>query len=526
MYFDPPCAVPARFPSPFATPPHPLACHAADALRERIRDLPSLAIDGKMFGVLVVADRDGRIGALHGFSGMLDGRWHVEGFVPPLFDAVTRDRVWPAGEAELDQITAQLAALERSAAGPAAELVELDRSHAAALVELRARHREQRAGRRAARDATTDPQALHALDQASRGDAAEKRRLLHAHATARTALANDVAVFEARRRELAAHRAERSRQYLIELFDTYEIANARGERASLRAVFAPDEPPGGTGDCAAPKLLGHAYRLGLRPLALAELWWGAPPATGGRHAGVFYPACRGKCGPLLAYMLDGLEVEPPPVFGTDAPADAALETVFEDAWLAIVNKPAGMLSVPGRSAAVRDSVQTRLAARYREAHLVHRLDLDVSGLLLVAKDRGTHAVLQQAFADHKIEKHYLAWLAGLPSRDGGTIELALRVDVDDRPRQIYDPVHGKPAVTEWRVISRVCGRALVAMVPRTGRTHQLRVHAAHPLGIGVPIVGDRLYGQDAPRLLLHAATLSFVHPHTKKPLVVACEAPF
>jgi tRNA pseudouridine32 synthase / 23S rRNA pseudouridine746 synthase len=207
--------------------------------------------------------------------------------------------------------------------------------------------------------------------------------------------------------------------------------------------------------------------------------------------------------------------------------------VFEDDWLVIVDKPAGLLSVPGRSGQLRDSVQVRLRARHPDASgpmIVHRLDLDTSGLVLVAKDAATHAALQKLFACRAIEKRYVAWLdheVGRPvGADRGVVELALRVDLDDRPRQIYDPVHGVPAVTEWRVIERAAGRTKVALVPRTGRTHQLRVHAAHPLGIGAPIVGDRLYGRPGDRLLLHAEGLAFVHPRTGARVSVERPAPF
>ncbi|HSK03862.1 MAG TPA: RluA family pseudouridine synthase, partial [Kofleriaceae bacterium] len=254
--------------------------------------------------------------------------------------------------------------------------------------------------------------------------------------------------------------------------------------------------------------------------ALAEVWWGAPPLAGGRHAGRFYPACRGKCGPILAHMLGGLPAEPPPVFGA-APAGEP-RVVFEDAWLVVVDKPAGMLTVPGRSSQLADCLLARLRARHPGALVAHRLDLDTSGLVIAAKDRATHAALQAQFARREIDKRYDAVLEGAPrgGGDGGVIELALRVDLDDRPRQIHDPVHGKPAVTEWRIIERLAGgRTRVELVPRTGRTHQLRVHAAHPLGLDAPIVGDRLYGRrghddgdGSGALMLRAVSLAFAHP--------------
>jgi tRNA pseudouridine32 synthase/23S rRNA pseudouridine746 synthase len=283
---------------------------------------------------------------------------------------------------------------------------------------------------------------------------------------------------------------------------------------SVRDLFAPDSPPGGAGDCAAPKLLAYAYREQLTPIALAEVWLGPPPPSGDRRTGNAYPACRGKCGPILAHMLAGLPAEPNPIFG-DASQIAADEprVVFEDRWLVVVAKPVGLLAVPGRSGLLTDSVQTRLVARYGAAHIVHRLDLDVSGLMLVAKDEATHGILQRQFARREIVKRYDAILDGAldPSRgESGTIELSLRVDVEDRPRQIVDPVHGKQAITSWQITHRDPATTRVVLQPLTGRTHQLRVHCAVGL---LPIVGDRLYGTPAPRLLLHASYLAFAHPH-------------
>ncbi|MDQ3300518.1 MAG: RluA family pseudouridine synthase [Myxococcota bacterium] len=486
-----------------------------------------------MFGVLVVADRDGRIATLRGFSGMLGGHWHVDGFVPPLFDVAARDAVWPAGEAELRTLARRIEALAGGETARCREqLAAIDDSHANVLAELRDRHRVDRAARRAARHAahaSSGNAVHHALDQASRADAAEKKRLLAAHADARDALARRLAVLDDERRTVEQLRADRSRHYLGVLFDTYVIANARGEQRRLRTLFDPEMPPGGAGDCAAPKLLGEAYRRGLRPLALAEVWWGAPPATGGRHAGVFYPACHGKCGPILAHMLEGLDADMPPVFGLARLADNEPRVIFEDEWLVVVDKPAGLLSVPGRSGLLRDSVQVRLRARYPAATgplVVHRLDLETSGVLVAAKDDATHAALQRLFARREVTKRYIAWLDGIPAAERGVVDLALRVDLDDRPRQLHDPVHGKPAVTRWEVIARDHGRTRVALFPQTGRTHQLRVHAAHACGIGVPIVGDRLYGREADRLQLHAEALAFLHPRTGAPLLVERMAPF
>ncbi|HET9993137.1 MAG TPA: RluA family pseudouridine synthase [Kofleriaceae bacterium] len=510
-YFDPqPTDVPARMPSPFAVPPHPLALRA-------IRELEVGTLsEGKMFGVLVVRDAAGRIGYLRAFSGMLDGSWDRDGFVGPAFDAGARAAFWPAGEAELGVLATEQRVLDDDPAH--VEHAVLVARHAGELAALKARHAERKAERKLARAGG----GSHALDQQSRADSAERRELDRAHAAELAPLDACVAELTARAKQLARRRAERSRELLVQIQDTYAFASARGEVKTLRELFAPDSPPGGAGDCAAPKLLAYAYRHALQPLALAEVWLGPPPSAGDRRTGACYPACRGKCGPILAHVLAGLDAEPPPVFGdaTQIPADEP-RVVFEDRWLVVVAKPVGLLSVPGRSGLLTDSVQTRLAARYGAAHVVHRLDLDVSGLMLVAKDEATHAILQKMFARREIHKRYVAILEDVPRDDAGSIELALRVDLDDRPRQLVDPVHGKQAITTWQVLDRASRR--VALSPLTGRTHQLRVHCAVALS---PIVGDRLYGTPGPRLLLHAEHLAFAHPHSGERLALELAAPF
>lgn len=580
-YLDAVADAPGRMPSPFATEPHPLARRAAEQLRaELAAGLAAhlgLAEDGKMFGVLVVRDANGRIGFLRGFSGMVRGRWHLEGFVPPAFDEDARESFWPAGECELATIAGQIRELDQEIEPVQKQLAELIAAHEVELDALRARHRTNRDARHASRRAldtlaascasdtlaapcaaavnpdtssaatstststsrtSTSTCTCHVhvhvhdqraqLDQESRRDAAERRVLDERHAAARAGIEVRLRPFVTERDRLDAERAATSNGFLVRLFDGYRLTNARGETRTVIEIFHPAAPPGGAGDCAAPKLLAYAYRNQLQPLALAEFWVGAPPATGGRRDGQFYPACRGKCGPILAHMLSGLDADAAPVFG-DAPIDPSEpRTLFEDSWLAVVAKPSGLLSVPGKGD-LADCVQSRLRARYPGATgplVVHRLDLDTSGLLLVAKDRGTYAALQRQFALREIDKRYIAWLDGEVAATHGTVDLPLRVDLDDRPRQLVDPVHGKPAVTDWQVLARSGGRTRVALSPRTGRAHQLRVHAAHPQGIGVPVVGDRLYGRPAARLMLHAEAIRFVHPHTQEHLSFRLDAPF
>lgn len=515
-------ALPARMPSPFAAgPPHPLAQRAIEALLAELGDAPlDAAGGGKMFGVLVVSDRAGRIGVLRAFSGMLRGRWFVDGFAPPLFDQAERDRFWPAGEAELAALDQRIARVRDGADALAldADAAALEDRLAAADAALAAGHAERRAARHAAptrtaehdRESRADGRERRSFDAAARAERAALRARRDAHA------ALVAAAIEAR--------AARSRELLARIHDGYQVVDGHGARHRLRDVYAPAAPPGGAGDCAAPKLIAHAHRLGLTPRALAEVWWGPPPPTGDRRAGVAYPACRGKCGPLLPVMLAGCAVDDAPLYGDDAPAE--VRVIFEDRWLIVVDKPVGLLAVPGRHARLRDSVATRLAASHGEVRVVHRLDLDTSGLMMMARDDATHAALQRAFAQRAIGKRYQAWLDGAVAGDAGVIELALRVDLDDRPRQIHDPIHGKPAVTRWQVLARDGARTRVALHPHTGRTHQLRVHCAHPLGLAAPIRGDRLYGRAGDRLALHAEALAFTHPHTGARIELASPTPF
>jgi tRNA pseudouridine32 synthase/23S rRNA pseudouridine746 synthase len=558
-------SLPARFPTPFgAGRPHALARRAAGELQAELalgRPLPSPAFEephrGKMFGVLVVEDGAGRIGYLRGFSGMLGGRWELDGFVGPAFDLDAFTAFWPAGEAELIEYDRRLADLVEAAEAILQRRDALDLAHAGGLGELAARHASRRSQRHAVRASHAETQAANggaapaseaSLVQESRADAAELRRLRRAQRDARAALVAPLVGLEERRRTLKAAQAARSTELLERVHAGYTLRNFQGCDRPLRTLFAPTSPPGGAGDCAAPKLLVHAAQRGLRPVALAEFWWGAPPATGGRHHGTYYPSCRGKCGPVLAHLLEGVACEPLPVFGDGQIAAEQPATLYEDRFVTVVEKPAGLLSVPGRNPALTDAVSTRLRARYPEATgplLVHRLDLDTSGVMLVAKDSRTYVALQRQFLERTVEKRYVACLSAPPRTAAptegrgawATIALPLRTDVDDRPRQIVDPVAGKAALTEWRPDPRSADPRRVLLVPRTGRTHQLRVHAAHPAGLDAPILGDRLYGRASTetrspspmavdRLFLHAEWLAFTHPETGRRIEVESPAPF
>ena len=343
--------------------------------------------------------------------------------------------------------------------------------------------------------------------------------------------------FKTREREIslvAHHSPESSKEMSQELqawlFHQYRLLNARGEvkdlvdiwqeyycRPKLRQKYP--LPPGGTGDCCAPKLLQYAYQQGLHPVCMAEFWWGATTKTELRHHLNYYPACRGKCLPVLTWMLQGLDVEPAPIPQTVE--GQQLQVIYEDDAIAVVDKPSGMLSVPGIIGEY--SVETVMKLRYPDSHVAHRLDMATSGLLIVAKNEQAYHTLQQQFVRHEIRKKYVAMLedTGTPLAAKGTISLPLRPDPMNRPRQVVDREHGKRAVTDYEVI-----KSLVALYPQTGRTHQLRIHCAHPDGLGRPIVGDELYGTKNKRLMLHAAELWFRHPVTGEEMHITSPVPF
>ena len=341
------------------------------------------------------------------------------------------------------------------------------------------------------------------------------------------------------------------------LFHQYRMLNARGEEKDLVDIWQDYHcsprirnkyplPPGGTGDCCAPKMLQYAYQHGLKPLCMAEFWWGPSPKSEIRHHGQFYPACRGKCKPVLTWMLQGLDIDPSP----DENGFPHLEpgVVFEDDAIAVIDKPAGLLSIPGRTEDY--SVATWAQQRWPGSLPVHRLDMWTSGILLIAKTNGAYQALQKQFTEHTVKKKYLAIVEGVPQEEHGIIDLPLLRDPLNRPRQVVDFEHGKRAITEYRVLTppnlpqgeeclpelttagtpllrRGRGRfTLLSLWPHTGRTHQLRMHCAHPDGLGCPILGDELYGTKADRLYLQAQAISFVHPITGKKMHFELPAAF
>lgn len=533
--------LPPRLNSPFDVgTPHPLVQRALDVVMQQLRSgyiAGGLTTDvlrgpdgGKMFGVLVVQLPDGTLGFLKAFSGQLWPRWDVPGFVPPVFDRDLRVELERPGERVVKALTARV---EAAKADPLlAELIEDERrltaAHAELLAQMKAGHDARRALRRAARATATDEERYR-LDRESQADDQKSKAARREWREEREALAALRARVDSRLAALERLRRIASQEVSRQIYDTYVFENAKGQRRSLRALFEPKLPSSGTGDCAAPKLLVFAQRHRLRPLGIAEFWWGAPPSGGGRTEGSLFPACKEKCAPVLSFLLEGVDVAPS---RRHRPRDVAadeLKRVFEDEHLVVFDKPEGLLSVPGTDATVIDSVFARVRTAFPNATgplLVHRLDLETSGLLAVALDEATYVAMQKQFIERTIEKQYVAVLEGVIEKDAGEISLPLRVDLEQRPRQLVDFEHGKPATTRFSVLERANGRTRIALFPLTGRTHQLRVHCAHAQGLSTPIVGDRLYGKPGVRLLLHAERLSFLHPVTGVRVSLESRAPF
>ncbi len=522
-------------PNPLQHHPHPLALQASQQLMQRLQQHTELSkslflrANGKMFGVLVVRDACGKYGFLSAFSGQLNQQWLLAGFVPPVFDIEQRQHLLAAGEARLAQMTHQIEQLAGSPARAASlqQRLDLEQQQAKAQQALKARHQHNRLERQAARVAAqlNEPR-LQQLSLLSQHDKREWKQCKQFWDD-KISLAQQAfeRAFEQPINTLMEQRKSLSRSLHHQVFDQYHLHSFGGETSTMQALFGERAPPGGAGDCAAPKLLQYAQRHYLIPVALAEFWWGAEPLTEVRHHGNFYPPCRGKCEVILPFMLQGLKLKQR---FEDVPDNAPEpELVYEDASLLVLNKPAGMLSIPGKQA--RDSVLGWLQRRYPQATgplLVHRLDMATSGLLLVAKTGAVHKHLQRQFIRRTIKKRYVAILSRALDQQECRIELPLRVDLDDRPRQMVCYQHGRQAITDVRVIATDGHTSRVYFYPLTGRTHQLRVHAAHALGLAAPIVGDALYGTQQQRLMLHAERISFEHPLTAERIELACAVPF
>lgn len=463
--------LPEQFTYPFHYTPHPLCVMAAKEVQAYLQSRSEWHTElqqGKMFGVLIVRHPEGTIGYLAAFSGNLAGSNHHNFFVPPVYDLLNPEGYFKEEEARISDINHLLSVI-RTTEGRK----NLDNIH-------------------------------HPISEILRfapGVNLENEDEIPG-------------IIE----HLKEERKNRSIALQQWIFQQFKMRNALGEEQDLNDIFAyyaHRNPPAGAGECAAPKLLQYAYLHGYHPLAMAEFWWGNSPKGEIRHHGHYYPSCRHKCEPILGFMLQGLSVAPNPLLTSVTDANL-VTTIYEDDYIMVVNKPAGMLSVPGKTG--QASVLSILQERYPDATgplLVHRLDMDTSGLLLAAKDKDTHALLQQQFESRSVKKRYIALLEGIPQvAPKGFIRLPLRPDFDNRPLQMVDDEWGKPAVTRYEILGSTDTHTRVAFYPETGRTHQLRVHAAHPDGLNCPIVGDPLYGQTANFMHLHAESLEFRHPHT------------
>jgi len=527
--------LPGQFTCPFNYVPHQLARLAAAQVQRYVASRHDWADElqqGKMLGVLVVRQphEGDNVGFLAAFSGNLAGSVQHSYFVPPVYDLLNPQGEFKRGEARITEINHTVQRLQRSFNAHPLQycLVNEREARARDIAQYRTmmdEHKRERDQRRAEGNLTDDEQE-QLLNQ-SRHEKAELKRLRQWHNQCDATIVDQLLRLRGGIDTLKQERKQLSEALQERIFHLFVVSNARGERRDLIQVFSPLGilPPAGAGECCAPRLLNYAYTQGFQPVCMAEFWWGASPTGEVRHHGHYYPACRSKCKPILDFMLQGLDVEPNTL--DIAPPERPLDIVYDDQWLTVINKTAGMLTVPGK--VLNDSLLTRWRQANPQATgplVVHRLDQETSGLVVFAKDKATHRHLQQQFTQHTIHKVYTALLDGNVAHDEGVIDLPLRPDADDRPRQRVDKQCGKRAITRYRVTERHGEITRVELEPLTGRTHQLRVHASHTLGLGCPIVGDRLYGTAAQRLMLHATSITFTHPASGETFTLHCDPDF
>lgn len=529
--------LPERFTYPFCYTPHPLCILAAKEVQSYLTRQTAWKDElrqGKMFGVLIVQTEHGETGYLAAFSGILAGKNLHPFFVPPVYNLLQPQGFFKIEEENISSINRNIRQLENDKAYAAlsAELARTIQSAENILATAKAQLKEAKTAREQRRkEKELNAQEEAELIRESQFQKAEYKRLERSWKARITTLQTQTEDWERRISALKSERKTRSAALQQKLFEQFGMLNYRGEVKNLCEIFGQTvhkTPPAGAGECAAPKLLQQAYLHGWKPIAMAEFWWGDSPKTEIRHHGHYYPACKGKCEPILQHMLQGLQVEENPMLKRMQVPSKNLEIVYEDLWLSVINKPAGILSVPGKEDAV--SVYSLMREQYPEADgplTVHRLDMATSGLMLIAKTKRVHQNLQAQFKNRLVRKRYVALLEGIVPKDKGTVDLPLCLNPLDRPRQMVHTEHGKPAITDYQVLERLDGkRTRIAFYPRTGRTHQLRIHAAHPLGLYCPIIGDELYGEKADRLYLHAEYLEFTHPITGETVRITKEAEF
>jgi tRNA pseudouridine32 synthase/23S rRNA pseudouridine746 synthase len=539
-------SLPEKFTFPFYYEPHELSIIAANELQGYLETQTDFEhnfglnkhqeglVIGKMFGVLVCQNLDGEIGYLWAFSGKLAGENHHSYFVPTIFDMLQKDGFFRKEEEVLNAINRQIEILEDSDELQNKSIqLELTKKEAATDIQsqkdkikrLKIERDEKRNSFENLSSAEIE-KLESALSEESKKESILLKKMTKYWNFQLENAQKEVNLLLNEINQLKEERKQKSGALQQKLFAEYSFLNQFGERKSIGEIFN-NNPPAGAGECAAPKLLHYAFKHNLKPIAMAEFWWGQSPKSEIRKHKQFYPACKGKCEPiLLSHMLKGIEMEANPF--QENPAEGKdIEIVYEDEVIVIINKPAEFLSVPGKI--ISDSVYQRVKALYPKATgplIVHRLDMSTSGLMIIAKNEETYVKLQSQFIKRTIKKRYVALLDGILEANEGFVDLPLRVDLDDRPRQLVCYEHGKSALTKWVKIETKNNQTLVYFYPITGRTHQLRVHASHRLGLNSPIVGDDLYGKKGDRLHLHAEQITFIHPISKEEMTFTKEADF
>ena len=541
-------ALPERFTFPFCYEPHPLSILAAKELQDYIQTQNNWQHNfglndnkngiGKMFGVLVVQNADNELGYLAAFSGKLAGGNHHERFVPPVFDILEEEGFFILEEQNINLINREIEKLENAEAFTQlkTQLIKAQEQAKEEAAQLKQQVKKAKAARDIRRQeakTSLSPTDFDALQVVLNNESVylyfQLKDLSKIWKWRLSEIKQQLDVYQTEINALKAERKNKSSLLQQQLFDNYTFLNQYGETKSLCDIFPLSEnvvPPAGAGECAAPKLLQYAFLHQLKPIAMAEFWWGQSPNSEIRKHAHFYSACISKCEPILAHMLEGIKMDINPM-SINTALGQDFETIYEDDYLLVINKPFDFLSVPGKK--VEDSIFSRIKEKYPESTgplIVHRLDMSTSGLMLIAKTKEVHQHLQSQFIKRKIKKRYTALLDGIVLQDEGLIDLPLRVDLEDRPRQLVCYEHGKPAQTLWKVVERLNNQTKIHFFPITGRTHQLRVHASHPLGLNMPIIGDDLYGKRADRLYLHAESLEFMHPHSLEIMTVEAAAAF
>ena len=529
---------PKRMNNPFDYEPHPLcikACRELQAYLAKREDWQEEISRGKMFGVLIVERNEPgqdtpQLGYLAAYSGQIGGRSDWEDFVPAVFDYLQPNGFFKIREAIISNMNLAIKEMEVCEKKVQQLIQPLEGLRKSEIDKLQKNLKEAKAKRDAIRQRgnLTSEEEAELIRESQHMKAEFRRKKRKIEEKTETELIYEKMKEEIRKVKLS--RKKRSDNLQRWLFSQFNMLNDKGECKNLIDIFqdtAAKTPPAGSGECCEPKLLQYAYSLGYKPLQMAMFWWGESPKEEIRHHLHFYPACNGKCKPILQWMLPASTFEPAAV---DLSIYNKVETLYEDREIAVIHKPEGLLSVPGKDAA-QPSVYALMRSKYPEATgplIVHRLDMSTSGVMMIAKTEFAYHRLQKAFLNHQIQKKYVAIISGKDIPEKGIISLPLMPDYLDRPRQIVDHEQGKEAITEYEVLELVDDSHLrIALYPKTGRTHQLRVHCAHQEGLNAPILGDPLYGNEkAVRLHLHAEEITFEHPLTGKKMTITRKADF